>query len=80
MWPQFGGLKSRPLLVVRGENSDLLSKEVLQRMAEEHPDLSHVEVLGQGHAPLLHTAGLPNRILAFLETAHSSTLRSNGIT
>nr|WP_321456529.1 alpha/beta hydrolase [uncultured Cohaesibacter sp.] len=53
LWPHFLALSHRPLLVVRGENSDILPKAVAQRMIERHPDSQLLEVKGQGHAPLL---------------------------
>jgi pimeloyl-ACP methyl ester carboxylesterase len=53
MWPQFEALKSVPVLVLRGENSDLLSARTVTEMAERHPRLASVTVHAQGHAPLL---------------------------
>lgn len=66
-WPQFDGLRHVPLLVIRGGNSDLFSVDTLARMAERHPNMTSVTVPGQGHAPLLHTANLPEKIYKFLE-------------
>ena len=65
-WPQFMGLSGVPVLAIRGENSLLLSPETLEQMAKRHPDLETITVSGQGHAPLLETAGLPGKIAAFL--------------
>ena len=69
MWPQFMGLAKVPVLAIRGENSRLLSAETLREMAARHPKMEAVTVKGQGHAPLLETAGLPDRIAAFLAKA-----------
>ena len=69
MWPQFAGLAQVPLLAIRGENSRLLSAETLREMGSRHPRMETVTVKGQGHAPLLETAGLPDRIAAFLAKA-----------
>ena len=66
-WPQFAGLRRVPVLAIRGGNSDLLSEETLERMASEHPGMQSITVEGQGHAPMLHTAGLPKKIDRFLE-------------
>ncbi|MEM7302827.1 MAG: alpha/beta hydrolase [Pseudomonadota bacterium] len=66
LWPQFGGLKSRPLLVLRGANSDLLSEDILARMKADHPALQSLEVAGQGHAPLLLDEKLMVKIAAFI--------------
>lgn len=53
MWMQFEALKRIPVLVLRGENSDLLSARTVTEMAERHPHLAAVTVHAQGHAPLL---------------------------
>lgn len=68
-WPQFLALRAVPLMVIRGENSSLLSADTLREMAKQHPDMRSVTVSGQGHAPLLETAGLPDKISAFLDSA-----------
>lgn len=73
LWPQFEGLSSVPLLAIRGENSKLLSAETLEEMARRHPAAKTLTVSGQGHAPLLETAGLPKRIAAFLDGADGTT-------
>ena len=53
LWPQFEALRRAPLLVIRGEHSDLLSTETADAMVRRHPDSRLVTVKGQGHAPLL---------------------------
>ena len=53
LWPQFEALKRVPVLVVRGENSDLLSEATVAEMAKRHPNLTSVTAAKQGHAPLL---------------------------
>lgn len=67
MWPQFAGLRGVPVLVLRGENSSLLSEETVTQMADTHPNLAHVTVAGQGHAPMLHTEGALVPIDAFIQ-------------
>jgi pimeloyl-ACP methyl ester carboxylesterase len=66
LWPQFEAMRNVPLLVIRGENSKLLSAATLAEMARRHPDCRTVTVEGQGHAPLLETGMLPNRIRDFV--------------
>lgn len=66
LWPQFQGLCKIPVLAIRGENSRLLSAETLDEMARRHPMIETVIVSGQGHAPLLETGNLPQKIAAFL--------------
>jgi pimeloyl-ACP methyl ester carboxylesterase len=53
LWPQFEALKHVPVLVVRGENSDVLAAETVDEMRRRHPALASLSVANQGHAPLL---------------------------
>jgi pimeloyl-ACP methyl ester carboxylesterase len=54
MYPLFRALaKDRPLLLVRGEISDLIDPAIAERMRAAAPDMTHVEVPGVGHAPML---------------------------
>lgn len=69
MWPQFIGLSAVPVLVLRGENSALLSRQTLEDMTRQHPGLEAMEIGGQGHAPMVHTAGIPQAIEKFLARA-----------
>jgi len=69
LWPQFDGLLQIPLLVIRGENSKLLSAETLEEMLRRHPAARAIVVPGQGHAPLLETGDLPRQIARFLNHA-----------
>ena len=68
MWPQFAGLNHAPMLVLRGENSDLLSNATVHEMQERHPDCQAFVVTGQGHAPLLVDAPSLERIARFIAT------------
>ena len=52
IWPLFDALKGVPLLVLRGEHSDLLSRESLREMQSRHPDMTAIEVPGVGHPPV----------------------------
>jgi pimeloyl-ACP methyl ester carboxylesterase len=67
LWPQFEGLRHVPVLVLRGENSDLLSPATVAAMSEHHPDCSSMTVPGQGHAPLLLDGPTIRRIVSFVE-------------
>ncbi|GBE42245.1 acyl-CoA esterase [bacterium BMS3Bbin10] len=53
MWPHFDALRRVPVLVLRGENTDVLSQETVDEMAARHPGLQTYEVQEEGHAPLL---------------------------
>jgi pimeloyl-ACP methyl ester carboxylesterase len=50
-WPYYRALGGRPVLVLRGETSDLLSDAAAKRMGTEIPDVEVVTVSGVGHAP-----------------------------
>lgn len=52
MWPLYAALASRPLLILRGENSDILEEPVAARMAQS-PGTQLVTIAGIGHAPTL---------------------------
>jgi len=53
LWPLFDSLPELPLLVIRGENSDILLHETAAHMAERHAGLRTLEVPNRGHAPFL---------------------------
>lgn len=53
MWPLFEAFAGIPLAVLRGANSDLLSRETVARMVALRPDLIAAEVPGRGHVPFL---------------------------
>lgn len=53
LWSVFSRLRAMPMLVIRGELSDILSLGILQRMQREKPDLESLTVPDRGHAPLL---------------------------
>ena len=53
LWRLYGALDRHPVLVIRGELSDVLSEETLARMAELKPDLKSATVPGVGHTPML---------------------------
>lgn len=77
LWFVFAGLTGIPVLALRGANSDLLSAETLQAMAEAHPDLEAVTVPDQGHVPALRGRDMIQRIRRFVTKAEeSSTGRS----
>ena len=65
-WPQFEGLRDTPLLLVRGENSDLLSPATVSEMMARHDNCAFYEVPGQGHAPLLLDEPTIARIARFV--------------
>ncbi len=70
LWPLYEGLAHVPLLAIRGEHTDLLSRETLAEMAARHPRFSSLEVPGQGHAPLLE-GETARRIATFIDAAEA---------
>lgn len=69
LWPQFEALKRVPLMVVRGEKSDILSAATVDEMRRRHPAFSDYTVPGQGHAPLLRDHASIAAIRSFLDLA-----------
>ena len=69
-WPYYRVLAGRPILVLRGETSDLLSDAAAQRMATEIPDVEVVTVPRVGHAPDLDEPEAVAAIDRLLERVH----------
>jgi pimeloyl-ACP methyl ester carboxylesterase len=53
MWPAFKALAGRPVTLLRGALSDVLSPAVFKKMAKTLPEAQAVTVPGVGHAPTL---------------------------
>ena len=68
MWPLFDALAQKPLLVVRGEISDLLSADGAAKMQGVAPNTTIAVVPGVGHAPDLDEPEAVAAIDAFLES------------
>lgn len=67
LWPMFGKLtKGRPVLLVRGAASDLLSEEIAAKMRKRAPRMDFVEVPNVGHAPMLDEPEARAAIFPFL--------------
>lgn len=54
LWPHFAALEKMPLALIRGENSDLLTKETAKAMQEIHPKLAITTARDRGHCPFLN--------------------------
>lgn len=72
LWPQFTALNRVPLLVLRGESSDILSTTTVEQMCARHPRCTAYTVRGQGHAPLLKDAETIGVIATFLAKVDAS--------
>ena len=68
LWPLFDAIDPLPLAVLRGETSDLLSRETADEMRRRRPDAVHAEVPGRGHVPFLDEPEALRAIRAWLET------------
>lgn len=53
MWPALEALRDRPVLIVRGALSDLLSPQTLAEMLRRLPDAEAITIPDVGHAPTL---------------------------
>lgn len=71
MWPLFQALGQKPLLVIRGAKSDLLSAEALEKMHAAAPNMRSAVVRGVGHAPELNEPEAVEAIDAFLSEVES---------
>ena len=66
LWPLFEQVGLKPLLVIRGENSDILSAETLAEMSRRLPHIVVQSIAGRGHAPTLSEPGSRAAISRFL--------------
>jgi pimeloyl-ACP methyl ester carboxylesterase len=67
LWPFFDALEDLPLALVRGENSDLLSRETVAEMRRRRPDMTFAEVADRGHIPYLDEPESLTALARFLE-------------
>lgn len=66
LWPFFGALATRPLLLVWGEDSGLLSGQTVAAMRAAAAGMAVLALPGTGHAPTLAEAPAAAAIEAFL--------------
>lgn len=67
LWPQFETLSVVPMMVIRGELSDILSEATAREMVARHPDARLHQVPYQGHAPILEDAPTIEAVRAFVK-------------
>lgn len=67
LWPYFGALAGTPLLLVRGEASDVLLPETVARMRAQRPDMEVVGVPNIGHAPTLSEPAIALALRCFVD-------------
>lgn len=69
LWLAFEALRGVPMLLVRGELSDLLSPDTVKQMAVRNPAMQAITVPRVGHAPTLDEPEVRAAIHALLDTA-----------
>ena len=67
LWPLFSAVAHLPLLLVRGEVSDILLPATVARMQALRPDMAVVSLPGIGHAPTLGEPEVLAALAAFLD-------------
>lgn len=67
LWAAYEGLQA-PVLIVHGEQSDLLTPDTVQEMLQRNPLASVHQVKGVGHAPTLRTPDQIGAIQQFLRS------------
>ncbi|HEY1328069.1 MAG TPA: alpha/beta hydrolase [Casimicrobiaceae bacterium] len=65
LWAQWDAIRC-PVLVLRGEHSDLLSRDTARAMADRGPRARVLEIEGVGHAPMLLDPSQIDVVAAFL--------------
>jgi pimeloyl-ACP methyl ester carboxylesterase len=66
LWPLWKGL-TQPTLILRGEQSDLLSEKTLAKMIETRANVQALTVANTGHAPMMWDAPTIAQIQSFLK-------------
>ncbi len=66
LWPLFDAITTTPMLLIRGETSDILAPACARAMRNKKQDLRFVEVPNRGHAPTLNEAVSRGAIDGFL--------------
>lgn len=71
LWPQFNAVAGTPLLVIRGEFSDILSMNCVNKMRSIHKGMKFCQVPNRGHTPLLNEVCSLQAINDFLDSLSS---------
>jgi pimeloyl-ACP methyl ester carboxylesterase len=66
LWPLFDACAGLPMALLRGANSDLLSRETAAEMQRRRPDMLFAEIPNRAHIPFLDEAQSIALIRAFL--------------
>lgn len=68
MWPQFRGLTSIPVMLVYGKLSDLMNRQIADKMSRVHPLMQVLPIDDEGHAPMLRDARSQKGIAEFFQS------------
>ena len=68
LWPVYEQILDKPILLIRGELSDILDAECVLKMQQKKPDIEIFEIPNVGHAPLLSEADIEPVIVKFLSS------------
>jgi pimeloyl-ACP methyl ester carboxylesterase len=69
-WPLFEALAGRPVALIRGANSDLLSMKTAKEMRSRRPDMIFANVPDRAHIPFLDEPRSLRAIRAFIRACH----------
>lgn len=69
LWPAFDALAGVPMLLVRGQLSDLISAETVTQMGQRNPAMRTITVPDMGHAPTLDEPEVRAAIHSLLDEA-----------
>ncbi len=68
LWPVYEQILDKPILLIRGELSDIIDVECVNQMKQMKPDIEILEIPNVGHAPLLSEPEVEPRIVKFLSS------------
>jgi pimeloyl-ACP methyl ester carboxylesterase len=71
-WEELRASAGIPLTVLRGENSDFLTRDIVERMRQARPDLEVAEIRDRGHPPFLNEPDAFEAIDALLARADAA--------
>ena len=66
LWPLFRSMAAIPTLLVRGELSDLLAMDCVEKMRVISPGMTVAQIPDRGHAPMLDEAAAVSAIDSFI--------------
>lgn len=66
LWPEFAMFKNRPVMLVQGEHSSLVTDDIVEKTVQHHDHLAVAKAKGQGHVPQLERGQLTLQVMTFL--------------